>query len=188
MADRRRNPFLAELNIGDLMALANREVDRVRCQPIRVRNRVLRELHQAKSVWLGGRKGDGTPFDAAIARLHAVGLRPKAKTSYAKHLAAGPTLGRFLAACTRTAPGKRVQSSKVYEVFLAWGRLNGGVQWTQTMFSRALRLRGYKRLQSNVVWWLDLELTPTRWEGWERRGRVLGAAVGCPPTSQAIVL
>jgi putative DNA primase/helicase len=68
-------------------------------------------------------------------------------------------LGRFLAACTRAAPEKRVQSSKLLEVFLAWGKRNGVNEWSQATFANAMAEHGYEKLHSNVIWWLDLELT-----------------------------
>jgi putative DNA primase/helicase len=70
-------------------------------------------------------------------------------------------LGRFLAACVRHAPGRRVQSSEMHKLFVAWARASGATakEWTATGLGRALGERGYVSKQSNVMWWLDVELT-----------------------------
>lgn len=70
-------------------------------------------------------------------------------------------LGRFLAACTRPADGQRVQSSKLYGLFLAWARAAGEREWTQMGFSKAMLDRGYRKIESHGMRWLDLETTRT---------------------------
>lgn len=70
-------------------------------------------------------------------------------------------LGRFLAACTRPAEGQRVQSSKLYVLFVAWARAAGEREWTQMGFSKAMLDRGYRKVESHGMRWLDLEMTRT---------------------------
>lgn len=70
-------------------------------------------------------------------------------------------LGRFLAACTRPAEGQRVQSSKLYALFVAWARAAGEREWSQMGFSKAMLDRGYRKIESHGMRWLDLETTRT---------------------------
>lgn len=70
-------------------------------------------------------------------------------------------LGRFLATCTREAPGQRVKSSVLYALFIAWARASGEREWTQTGFSRAMTDRGHRKVESHGMRWLDLEMTRT---------------------------
>jgi len=67
-------------------------------------------------------------------------------------------LGRFLAVCVKAAPGERVQSSEMHKVFSAWAAASGERAWTPQGLGRALGERGIKRKQSNVIWWLDVQL------------------------------
>lgn len=70
-------------------------------------------------------------------------------------------LGRFLAACTRSETGQRVQSSKLYALFIAWAKATGEREWSQVGFSKALTDRGFKRIESHGMRWLDLIATRT---------------------------
>ena len=70
-------------------------------------------------------------------------------------------LGRFLAACTRPADGQRAQSSKLYALFIAWARAAGEREWTQMGFSKAMLDRGYRKIESHGMRWLDVEMTRT---------------------------
>lgn len=79
-------------------------------------------------------------------------------------------LGRFLATCTATRMGARVQSSDMHRVFCAWAKANGEREWTSTGLGRALRERGIPDKKADVIWWLDIELTKgvgdfIDWEG-----------------------
>jgi putative DNA primase/helicase len=76
----------------------------------------------------------------------------------AEYRSASDPLGRFLAACTEASGGERVQSSALYQVFEAWCKSSGETAWKQKGFSMAMEERGFKRLHSNVTWFLDLKL------------------------------
>jgi putative DNA primase/helicase len=67
-------------------------------------------------------------------------------------------LGRFLAACVVPSPGKRTQSSILYQVFHAWAAANGEKEWSANGFSQAMAERGYQKKHSDFIWWLDIEL------------------------------
>lgn len=67
-------------------------------------------------------------------------------------------MGRFLALCTRPEPGKRSQSSKLYALFIAWAKASGEREWTQTGFSKAMLDRGYRKIESHGMHWLDVEM------------------------------
>ncbi|MEC9369530.1 MAG: phage/plasmid primase, P4 family [Pseudomonadota bacterium] len=77
-------------------------------------------------------------------------------TATAEYRSESDPLGRFMSTCTAHASGERVQSSVLYDLFIAWAEANGAPPWKQAGFSRALSERGYKRKQSDVVWWLDI--------------------------------
>lgn len=77
----------------------------------------------------------------------------------AKYRADSDPLGQFLSACTRDAPGKRVQSSALHRVFCAWAKHVGEKEWSQKGLGHAMRDRGMPDVKSDVVWWLDIELT-----------------------------
>jgi len=67
-------------------------------------------------------------------------------------------LGRFLSHCIEDDTSARVQSSELYKVFCAWARASGEREWTATGFGKAMRERGYKKKQSNFIYWLGLKL------------------------------
>ncbi|MDQ2084714.1 phage/plasmid primase, P4 family [Xanthobacteraceae bacterium Astr-EGSB] len=70
-------------------------------------------------------------------------------------------LGRFLDAAVVVEPGARVQSSTLHEVFNAWGKCNGAAEWSNKGLTAAMEERGFKRVHSNVMWWIDIKLTKT---------------------------
>ena len=67
-------------------------------------------------------------------------------------------LGRFLATATQPVAGERIQSSVLHRTFTAWARASGEREWTPKGLTLAMKERGYRTLQSNVVWWRDLKL------------------------------
>jgi putative DNA primase/helicase len=77
----------------------------------------------------------------------------------AEYRSASDPLGRFLAMCVvEASAGERVQSSVLYQVFEAWCKSSGETAWKQKGFSMAMEERGFKRLHSNVMWFLDIKL------------------------------
>lgn len=84
---------------------------------------------------------------------------PEAVTSAtADYRSASDPLGRFLSACVVESSGDRVQSSALYAVFEAWCKASGEATWKQKGFSMAMEERGFKRKQSDVMWFLDIKL------------------------------
>lgn len=84
---------------------------------------------------------------------------PEAVTvATAKYRESSDPLGRFLALCIVASAGDRVQSSVMHEVFSAWCKSSGEKEWSNRGLSMALEERGYKRVQSNVMWWTDVKL------------------------------
>ncbi|BBE74349.1 phage/plasmid primase, P4 family [Oharaeibacter diazotrophicus] len=67
-------------------------------------------------------------------------------------------LGRFLADAVRPSPGGRVQVSDLHRVHSAWARVNGEKEWSAKGLSAAMKERGFRSKQSNVMWWLDVVL------------------------------
>jgi putative DNA primase/helicase len=70
-------------------------------------------------------------------------------------------LGRFQASCLVPDAGGREQSSKVFEVYLAWCRANGEREWSARGFAQAMTERGMQIKHSNVNWWLNVRLVAT---------------------------
>jgi putative DNA primase/helicase len=86
-------------------------------------------------------------------------IEPEAVTmATAEYRSASDPMGRFLAMCITESAGERVQSSVLYQVFEAWCKSSGETAWKQKGFSMAMEERGYKRLHSNVTWFLDIKL------------------------------
>jgi putative DNA primase/helicase len=79
----------------------------------------------------------------------------------AKYREDSDTLGRFLGACTKASPGSKVQSSRLFAVFLAWAKQNGVDEWTQNGFSAAMLDHGHNKGKAHgVMLWDGLELIP----------------------------
>jgi putative DNA primase/helicase len=64
----------------------------------------------------------------------------------------------FIDAAIAQEPGSRVNSTDLYNVYLAWARWAGQPEYKQAGFSRALSERGFVKKQSNTVQWLDIKL------------------------------
>jgi putative DNA primase/helicase len=79
-------------------------------------------------------------------------------TATTEYFSASDPLGRFLATCVMAEPGHRVQSSVLHQVYEAWCKSSGETAWKNRGLSLAMDERGYKRKQSDVVWWLDIKL------------------------------
>lgn len=72
---------------------------------------------------------------------------------------ASDSIGRFLEQCTVVNSESRVQSSTLYDTYMAWARCNDGTtSYTQKGFSRELLDRGYERVQNNVMFFKGLRL------------------------------
>jgi len=76
----------------------------------------------------------------------------------AEYRSASDPLGRFLSQCVIDSIGDRIQSSVLHQVYEAWCASAGENAWKNRGFSLAMDERGYKRKQSDVVWWLDMKL------------------------------
>jgi putative DNA primase/helicase len=74
-------------------------------------------------------------------------------------------LGRFLSANVVTKIGAKTQSSLLYAAFTQWATANGEAERKQAGFSRAMVERGYRKKQSDVMWWLDVEMAQPGVEG-----------------------
>jgi putative DNA primase/helicase len=86
-------------------------------------------------------------------------VRPdEVKVATAQYRSDSDPLGRFLGVAVRRAPGGRVQSTELYRVFCAWAKVNGVNEWSMKGFADAMTDAGYDKKQSNVMWWLDIEL------------------------------
>jgi hypothetical protein len=71
---------------------------------------------------------------------------------------ADPHIDRFIADCTISSPQTRIQSSKLYGAFDTWCRSLGVASCSQKAFTMAMASAGYRRVTSNVVFFLDIAL------------------------------
>jgi putative DNA primase/helicase len=68
-------------------------------------------------------------------------------------------LGRFLDDCT--IAGGRAQATELYDLFVAWATANGEVgrnAWTPTGFGRAMSERGFEKLKSGVMYYVNITI------------------------------
>lgn len=84
------------------------------------------------------------------------------KAATAKYREQSDQLGRFLHDCTADKPGERSRSSVLFDLFKAWASATGAGDWTPQGFAKAMEDRGYERVTSNGVWWVDLAMTATQ--------------------------
>lgn len=94
-------------------------------------------------------------------RLHGLQAPASVQGATADYREASDPLGRFLTSCTAEEKGERVQSSKLYALFIAWARAAGEREWTQTGFSKAMADRGHRKVESHGMRWVDLRMTKT---------------------------
>lgn len=67
-------------------------------------------------------------------------------------------LARFLSMCTLFDPESRAQSSKLYEVFVAWCKAAGEREWSQKGFSKAMLDKGFVKKASDGMQWIGMKL------------------------------
>jgi putative DNA primase/helicase len=99
-------------------------------------------------------------------------------------------LGRFLADCTEADSDGRVQSIALYNLFVAWARANGEVgrhDWTATGFGRAMSERGYVRVKSNLMYWINLKLTKSINDFVDHEGKPLQGGDGGARAASSMV-
>lgn len=82
-------------------------------------------------------------------------------------------LSRFLNLCTEPVVGSRIQSSVLYEVFVAWSKAAGETEWKQKGFSKAMTDKGHKKKASDGIQWLDLKLIKAVSDFVDDQGRVI---------------
>lgn len=96
-------------------------------------------------------------------------------------------LASFLRMCTVDDPGSRVQSSKLYDLFCAWAKAAGEMEWKQKGFSRAMKDRGFDNKQSNGMQWLGLRTVREVWDFVDEKGNVVDldaeASARAPPAA-----
>jgi hypothetical protein len=85
-------------------------------------------------------------------------------------------LPRFLTACTRAAPGGRVNMVSFYELFIAWCRAEGERPWSRRALTWGMRERGYAHRKSRVRYWVGIELTRSVADFLDADGKPLKAA------------
>lgn len=99
-------------------------------------------------------------------------------TATAEYRSESDPLGRFLEMCVIQSPGERVQSSVLYSVFEAWCKSAGETVWKQKGFSMAMAERGYKKMQSNGVRFLDIKLIRDVADFVDERGQAIRISDG----------
>ena len=94
------------------------------------------------------------------------------KAATAQYRADSDPLARFLRLCTEMDPDGRVQSSRLHEVFLAWGQAAGEREWSQKGFSQAMLNKGFTKKASDGMQWLGLRLVREANDFVDENGRV----------------
>jgi hypothetical protein len=93
-------------------------------------------------------------------------------------------LALFLAACTRAAPGGRVNTVSLYELFVAWCRAMGGHARSaphRRALAWGMRERGFVLGKSGFRYWAGIELTRSVADFLDADGKPLKAAAGTIP-------
>lgn len=106
------------------------------------------------------------------------------RAATAKYREQSDQLGRFLHDCTADKAGERARSSVLFDLFKAWASATGAGDWTPQGFAKAMEDRGYERVTSNGVWWIDLTMTATQDDiagGYFGAAASGGAAPPAPP-------
>lgn len=90
-------------------------------------------------------------------------------------------LGRFLVDCTEPAPGEKVQSTQLYELFLAWAKANGAPEWKHTGFTNAMKERpGIVLKKISVMFFMDIRATRAIGDFVDHAGRPIGSMSAAP--------
>lgn len=92
-------------------------------------------------------------------------------------------LARFLKLCTAQDPQGRIQSSRLYEVFLGWCKAAGEKEWTQKGFSKAMLDKGFTKKASDGMQWLGIRLIREASDFVDEHGRVRAEL---PPSADEI--
>lgn len=82
-------------------------------------------------------------------------------------------LGRFLDYCVVFDSGSRVQSSRLFELFVAWGKAAGGPDWSQKYFTTKMKAKGYSNKASNGMQWLGLRTVREVGDFVDEHGKVI---------------
>jgi putative DNA primase/helicase len=102
----------------------------------------------------------------------------------AKYREDSDQLGRFISDCIERAPGERVQSSVLYDLFIAWSKATGASEWKQAGFTNAMIDRDFETKKSNVMFFVDIRMTKNVNDFVDYQGKPLVAgAEGAPPRS-----
>ncbi len=81
-------------------------------------------------------------------------------------------LSSFLKLCTEPDAAGRVQSSHLYETFVAWAKAAGETEWKQKGFSQALKAKGLASKASNGMHWLGIKMIRRAEDFIDAEGRV----------------
>lgn len=81
-------------------------------------------------------------------------------------------LARFLRLCTAMSVDGRIQSSRLYEVFVAWCKAAGEKEWSTKGFAKAMQDKGFHKKASDGMQWLGLTLTREVSDFIDSEGRV----------------
>jgi hypothetical protein len=68
----------------------------------------------------------------------------------------------FLSAMTFTRTGSRCRGIELFEAYQSWCERAGVFSLSRRAFSAAMKARGYRKLHSNGLWWLDVDLQEPR--------------------------
>lgn len=98
---------------------------------------------------------------AGAARWYNDGLAEpeKVKAATQQYRDESDPLARFLRLCTAMDAAGRIQSSRLYDVFVAWCKAAGEKEWSTKGFAKAMQDKGFHKKASDGMQWLGLVLT-----------------------------
>ncbi|ASP30804.1 hypothetical protein CHH26_11615 [Qipengyuania flava] len=109
-------------------------------------------------------------IDGELALVLRLGRRPDepfaAMEAVRRKYSLGPPkddfVAAFLSAMTIMRPGMRCRAVDLFEAYHAWCDRAGVDGLTKRGFSAAMKARGFRKLHSNGLWWLDVDLQAPR--------------------------
>lgn len=96
--------------------------------------------------------------------------------------------GLFVGECVAAAPGERVRSSDMHELFCAWAKASAAREWSQKGLAAALKDHGLSSKHSNGMWWLDVRLTKSLGDFVDADGKLLKGELATPVDAESDVV
>lgn len=96
-------------------------------------------------------------------QAHGLGMHADVRAATEAYRGEEDLIARFLEECCTTEPTATIQSSGLYERYVAWCKQAGEHALTQTMLGRHLAEKGFDSKKKGTKWWIGLGLR----DGWD---------------------